>query len=181
MASWYVAPGTGFHENVTVLSAGGFGVKTNEGTRCLIHATNAGLCQDQDVFTPNGTVAACTGLSASGTSPVRIDGGDNNPNAALQGVQNISRSDSVVTVPIYEGGVNGNLCPGGACNQTGTIVGFLQLGITQNLPNGSQPNPGANGKIEGVILNVVGCNSSASGTPVSGGGISAIPVRLIHQ
>lgn len=155
--------------NVTVLSTGNYGVKTNEGTRCLIHAGGAGLGQGQDVLTP------------SGGSVVEIDGGDNNPNPALQ-VQNISRSDSVVTVPIYQGGTNGDLCPGGACTQTGTIVGFLQLGITQNLRRTDPPNPpNANGKIQAVILNVAGCNSSGGGTPVSGGGISAIPVRLVHQ
>ncbi len=120
----------GLGQTVTVLSAGGFGVKTNEGTQCLIHAGGAGLNQDQDVFTPSG-----------GASPVRIDGGDNNPNPALQGVQNISRSDSVVTVPIFQGGVGGDLCPGGACNQTGTIVGFLQLGITRTVNPTDAPNP----------------------------------------
>ena len=103
----------GSGQTVTVLT-GNYGVKTNEGAQCLIHAGGAGLAQDQDVFTPTG-----------GASPVRIDGGNNNPNSALQGVENISRSDSVITVPIYQGGTGGNLCPGGACNQTGTIVGFL--------------------------------------------------------
>ena len=172
----------GSGETVTVLNAGGYGVRTNEGAQCLIHAGGAGLCQDQDAFVPSGTSApACAGPTPSGTSPVRIDGGNNNPNTNLQGVENISRSDSVVTVPIYQGGSGGNLCPGGACNQTGTIVGFLQLGITQNVPQASPPNPGTSGKIEGVILNISGCNSSASGTPVTGGGVSAVPVRLVHQ
>ncbi|MGH9551717.1 MAG: hypothetical protein ACRD3W_20190, partial [Terriglobales bacterium] len=95
---------------------------------------------------------------------------------------NISRSDSIVTLPIYHKvGVDQNLCPGG-CNQTATIVGFMQLGITQNVPNATSP-PGAvaNGKIEGVIMNVAGCNTGAGNPVVSGGGVSPIPVRLIHQ
>jgi hypothetical protein len=54
-------------------------------------------------------------------------------------------------------------------------VGFLQLGITQNVLGGG------NGQVEGVIMNVAGCNTGAGGTPVTGGGVSAIPVRLIHQ
>ena len=54
-------------------------------------------------------------------------------------------------------------------------MGFLQFGIMENvagLPDG---------RIKGVIMNVAGCNTGAGGTPVSGGGVSAIPVRLIHQ
>lgn len=165
----------GAGQTVTVQTGGlgVLGVRTNEGTQCLIHASNQGLTQGQDVLTPTG-----------GNAPVTIAGGDNNPNAALQGVTSISRSDSIVTVPIYHAAGGPNLCPGG-CNQTATIVGFLQLGITQNVPNANPPGPtsgpSAKGKIEGVIMNVAGCNTGAGGTPVSGGGVSSIPVRLIHQ
>jgi hypothetical protein len=42
------------------------------------------------------------------------------------------------------------------------------------------PLPG-NGNIPVTILNVVGCGNTAGTTAVSGGGASAIPVRLIHQ
>jgi hypothetical protein len=145
----------------TVFVGGGSGVHTNEGTQCLIHASGKGTGRGQDVLTPS-------------PPPITIAGGDNNPNPALQGATNISRSDSVVTVPIYHS-ANVNLCPGGACTGTGTIVGFLQLGITQNVLGAG------NGQVEGVIMNVAGCNTGAGGTPVSGGGVSAIPVRLIHQ
>ena len=98
----------------------------------------------------------------------------------MQGVTNISRSDSIVTIPIYHRVGGPNLCPGG-CTQTATIVGFLQLGITQNVPNANPPGAAANGKIEGVIMNVAGCNTGAGNPVVSGGGVSPIPVRLIHQ
>ena len=146
------------------------GVETNEGTQCLIHATGQGTGFGQDVLTDVGN-----------SPPVTIAGGDNNPNPLLQGITSISRSDSIVTLPIYHQAAGPNLCPGG-CTQTATIVGFLQVGITQNVPNATSP-PGAvaNGKIEGVIMNVAGCNSGAGGTAVSGGGVSPIPVRLIHQ
>ena len=145
----------------TVTVGGGSGVLTNEGTRCLIHAGGQGLTVGQDELT-------------SGAPPIRISGGNNNPNPLLQGVTSISRSDSIVTVPIYHKvGVDTNLCPTG-CNQTATIVGFLQLGVTQNAAGG-------NGRIEAVIMNVAGCNPGAGNPTVSGGGVSAIPVRLIHQ
>jgi hypothetical protein len=132
-------------------------VNTNDGTQCLIHASGQGLTRGQDAFT-------------DGSIPVTITGGDNNPNPALQGVPNISRSDSIVTVPIYHKVGSADLCPG-ACTQTATIVGFLQLGITQN---------SAGGNVEAVIMNVAGC-AGTSGTAISGGGVSPIPVRLIHQ
>ena len=153
----------------TVFVAGGSGILTNEGTRCLIHASNQGLTLGQDTLQANGTSA-----------PITITGGDNNPNPLLQGVTNISRSDSIVTVPIYHKAGSPNLCPGG-CNQTATIVGFLQLGITQNVQDFSPPKAGSRGKIEGVIMNVAGCNPGAGNPVVSGGGVSPIPVRLIHQ
>lgn len=148
-----------------VTIAGGSGLLTDQATQCLIHATGQGLGFGQDVLTP----------SAGNIPPVTIAGGDNNPNPALQGVTSISRSDSVVTVPIYHSPANVNLCPGGACTGTGTIVGFLQLAITQNVAGAP------NGQVEGVIMNVAGCNPAAGGTAVSGGGVSPIPVRLIHQ
>jgi hypothetical protein len=163
----------GAGQTVTVQTGGGLGPRTNEGTQCLIHTNNQGLSLQQDQLLP-------TGGAPNGTAPITITGGNDNPNPALQGATNISRSDSIVTVPIYHAAGNPNLCPGG-CTQTATIVGFLQLGITQNVQNGAAPAPGTNGKIEGVIMNVAGCNTGAGGAPVSGGGVSAIPVRLIHQ
>ncbi len=160
----------GAGQAVNVQTGAGLGVETNEGTQCLIHATGQGTGFGQDVLTDVGN-----------SPPVTIAGGDNNPNPLLQGITSISRSDSIVTLPIYHQAAGPNLCPGG-CTQTATIVGFLQVGITQNVPNATSP-PGAvaNGKVEGIIMNVAGCNSGAGGTPVSGGGVSPIPVRLIHQ
>ncbi len=93
----------------------------------------------------------------------------------MAGKTNISRSDSIVTVPLWDGDNallgTGILIPG----STFRIVGFLQLGITDVLDGDLLHSS----KINGVILNVSGCGSAA-GTPVSGGGISPIPVRLIQ-
>jgi Putative Flp pilus-assembly TadE/G-like len=136
--------------------------RTDQATQCRIHASGPGLNRDQDIFTP----------AAANAPPITIQGGNNNPNPAFQGATNISRSDSVVAVPIYHLVGGPNLCPSG-CTQIGTIVGFLQLGITQSV--------GASGNVDAVIMNAAGCNSGAGGTPISGGGVSPIPVRLIHQ
>ncbi|MGH9503201.1 MAG: pilus assembly protein TadG-related protein [Terriglobales bacterium] len=146
-----------------VFIAGGSPALTDQGTQCLIHASGQGTGLGQDILAD----------VAAPNPPITITGGDNNPNPLLQGATNISRSDSVVTVPIYHSAANVNLCPGGACTGTGTIVGFMQLGITQNAAGG--------GRVEGVIMNVAGCNPGAGSPTVSGGGVSPIPVRLIHQ
>jgi len=53
-----------------------------------------------------------------------------------------------------------------------TVVGFLQAFIS---------DAAGSGTISATILNVVGCGDSPTGTPISGGGITPIPVRLIHN
>ena len=159
----------GAGQAVTVQTGGGMGPRTNEGTQCLIHASGRGPTLGQDELLP-------TGGAPDGTAPITIKGGDNNPNSALQGVTSISRSDSIITVPIYHRAAAppDDLCPAG-CTLTGTIVGFLQLGIQENVAGGP------NGQVKGVIMNVAGCNPGAGNPVVSGGGVSPIPVRLIHQ
>ncbi len=150
-------------ETIKVLTTPGLGNRTREGARCRIHANNDDLGQGQDELIESG----------GGAPPVRIDGKDNNPNPLLQNVPNISRSDSIVTVPLYDGS---DLCPFGTCSVARPIVGFLQLGIKRTIPpGGGQP------QLEAVILNASGCNPGAGTNVVSGGGVSPIPVRLIHQ
>ncbi len=54
-----------------------------------------------------------------------------------------------------------------------TVIGFMQLFIN---------DVDVQGNITATILNVAGCgNNPSTGPPVSGGGFSPIPVRLIHQ
>jgi hypothetical protein len=131
---------------------------------CLIHANNVGRNMGQDQFCNNAPSPNC----ASG-SPISIDGGSNNPDPGLQGRNSISRSDSVVTVPIY--------CTGAGCTTNPvTIIGFLQLGITQVV----QPPPSTTFPLRAVVMNVIGCGSTSGTNPVSGGGVSPIPVRLVQ-
>jgi hypothetical protein len=146
---------------INIDNAPGFNNRTDQGTQCLIHAGNSGLAQGQDILSqPNGP-----------GDPIQIDGGTNNPNPTFAaGATNISRSDSIVTVPLYSGI---RLCTNVACNVDATVVGFLQLAITQRMP-------APNGRIEAIILNVAGCNPAPSGTPISGSGTSPVPVRLIN-
>lgn len=136
---------------------------TISGIQCLIHTTSTGRGgTEQDQFPPNGTL------------PVTITGGLLNPDPAFVNTQNISRSDSVVTVPLFDW--TGDPCPTAKCG-TETVIGFLQLGI---LDVQSTPATAA-GNIDAVVLNAVGCNPAGStGTPVSGGGLTPVPVRLIQ-
>ena len=132
--------------------------------QCLIHATGPGIGNGQDIFAPAGI----------GT-PVAITPGDNNPNPAFRGQagMNISRSDSIITVPIFNW--VSNPCPGVPCNTsaaTVNIVGYLQLGIQA---------VDATGNIQAVIMNVASCNPGAGSNPVLGGGVAPVPVRLIHN
>lgn len=133
---------------------------TDNGIQYLIHATGPGLDQGQDIFTPPPL------------NPVTlITPGNGNPDGVL--IKNnpyISRSDSVVNVPLFDGT---DLCSSGTCSGAGAtnIVGFLQIGITDYPSSGS---------IDAIVLNAIGCASANSGTSVSGGGLTPIPVRLVQ-
>lgn len=143
--------GPGQPIQVDTRSLGNLQARTDPSTQCLIHANAPGPAQGQDTFTTGGL-------------PVTIAGGSNNPNPLLRTAASISRSDSVVTVPVFN-------CPAvGACDGTAQlpIVGFLQLGIQSVVA----------GDISVVVLNVAGCDSTNPGVPVSGAGISPVPVRL---
>jgi hypothetical protein len=139
--------------------------RVDQGAQCLIHANNADFLQGQDIFS----------APASSGQRILISPGTNNPDPSLASATYISRSDSVISVPLFDGS---NLCQGAnnsnqACNFTAPIVGFLQLGITRDVP-------GSNATVEAVILNASGCNRTATGKAVTGSSISASPVRLIQ-
>jgi hypothetical protein len=101
------------------------------------------------------------------TSPFQMHAGSSNPFLGSNSQTNIQRGDvisssnSIVTVPLYDGApVAGAV----------TIVGFLQL-FVNDVSN--------SGQMDATILNVIGCGQ-ATGAPVLGAG-SPIPVRLIHN
>ena len=117
--------------------------------------------------------------------PFTIHAGRNNP-LVLAGLipvgAVITTSDSVVTVPLYDGR---ELCPGGSCGFDVTIVGYLQV-FVRAVTGGA----GGGANINAVILNVSGCGSlggtcgsggsGGSGT-ISGQGGALIPVRLVRN
>ncbi len=128
-------------------------------TSCMIHANGLGLNQGQDIF---------ASASVSGTiPPVTITAGTNNPSLAVRSSR-VTNSDSVVTVPLFEPGINR------------VVTGFLQLGVTEvcnsNTPEcGGLPLSGP----QVVVLNVAGCGGTTGGYPVTGSGTTPVTVRLI--
>jgi hypothetical protein len=161
---------------------------TIAGAQCLIHTTSTHpplSPPPPPPFAPpltcpvdaNSDCFAATGLIGS---PVFINGGQSNPNTALQNVSNISRSDSIVTVPIVDGSTD--LCdPSCSSAPAVQVIGFLQLGIEYVTPVTQVPQVTRGADIDAVILNAVGCDPTATGTAVSGSGVTPIPVRLIHN
>jgi putative Flp pilus-assembly TadE/G-like protein len=154
---------------------------TIAGTQCLIHTNfiHAAVppppsvppsprpCPDPTDSNPDCFVDP----GAPSLVPIQINGGQANPNTALQNVSNISRSDSIVSVPIFDGATD--LCtPSCSSGPNAQVIGFLQLGIQY---------VASDGDIGAIILNIVGCNPAATGTAVSGSGVTPIPVRLIHN
>lgn len=153
--------------NVDILGSGVSPDTTDAsgGVQCLIHSAAqtslTAVCNspnttiDQDCFVPG--------------PPATIQGGIANPNPALISQANISRSDSVITVPVFDSTTNP--CPPAATCGPVTVIGFLQLGI-QDVAN--------DGSFHAYVLNAAGCGSNGT-NGITAGGVSPIPVRLIHN
>jgi len=128
------------------------------GLECLIH-TNAGSKQ-QDTLDPSNFV--------SGSGPVLISPGPYSQSLyGLQSTDLMATSDSIITVPLFD-----NSHP--QLPENVTIVGFLEL-FVGDVGNGAQ-----SGDFTTVILNISGCGQAMGSGGISGGGISAIAVRLVH-
>jgi hypothetical protein len=141
----------------TVLPDGHFG-PAQDGVECLIHQ-NPGSGQDT--------------LTLPLTYPMQIQVGSNHPlsGTVLSTGDYVTTSDSLVTIPVYDETV----APDRPTSATGVnVIGFLQVFIKDAFQGGG---PQA-GQVDVIVVNVLGCGNSASGTPVSSG--SAVPVRLIQ-
>jgi hypothetical protein len=124
---------------------------TAAAVQCLIHEASLG--------------SPATGQDSLVTTslPYQIQAGTSNP-LTISG--NISSSNSIVSLPIYDGNpVASNLAPV-------TIVGFLQVFI--NWVN-------ADGSLNVTVLNVAGCgeNVPVPSTAAALTGTSPVPIRLI--
>jgi Putative Flp pilus-assembly TadE/G-like len=135
------------------------------GLQCLIHTTTTGqLSGQQDSLDVTNFQA--------GSGPPKISPGTfSQTRYNIAGNAVMDTSDSIITVPLFQ--VPATM----PANSQLRIVGFLQLFVNYVKPPGSrQPD------MDAYIVNVIGCgNSAASGSAVSGGGVSPIPVRLVHK
>jgi len=104
--------------------------------------------------------------------PYEIQAGAGNPLVGANGTV-ITNSNSIVSIPIYDGNGSTSLPVNGGNQAPVTIVGFLQVFI--NAVNAG----GIDGSLNVTVLNVAGCGTgvSALATPVYG--TSPVPVRLI--
>ena len=174
-----------FQLNTTLQSnPGNMAGPTYQGVDCLIHQdTQSGGSSSCGQDYVQGSSNNCTTPSDASAMPAlpvyppALMPGLNNPYSP-GGSQPISftDSDSVATVPIYDGIISSG-------QNTVTVAGFLNL-FLRNVA--SQGNP--KGTVYAYVLAVVPCPSGGSlagaggsGNVVMGSGGSAIPVRLIHQ
>lgn len=141
---------------------GGPGGPARRGLQCLIHTGSTGPPggnPQQDVLN----------VSQANNGPLQIQPGTFSQSryGVAQGSV-IGTSDSIITVPLFDANTYNQAPP------QVTIVGFLELFV--NYVGRRQTDMNA------TILNVIGCGSTpTAGSAISGGGASAIPVRLIHN
>jgi Flp pilus assembly protein TadG len=142
--------------------------ETAEAVNCLSHAANGG--GTGDTVTPQVTP----------TVPFEFIAGTGNPIPGASG-NSVTVSDSLVTVPVIDA------TPANWASLAYPqvhIVGFVQVFINADgkptRVNGSPVN-GPAGRVFTTIVNLVGCGTSASGTPILGNGASPVAVRLISQ
>ena len=131
---------------------------TSTAVECLIHQATKGSVTGQDTLNPT-------------VYPYQIIAGTGNP-LNVSGV--ITSSNSIVSIPIYDGNGTTPLTPNGLNQAPVTIVGFLQVFI-------NQINSGAiDGSLQVTVLNVAGCgNGTNAVSPNALTGTSPVPVRLI--
>jgi len=128
--------------------------ETAEAVNCMNHATNN-----------KGDTVTSTNPP---TTPFEFVAGDDNPVAGLAG-KDVMVSDSLVTVPVFDSSA-GVPVPANPV----TIIGFVQLFLA---PQGLATP--ASGHMRSTVINMAGCGTGASGTPILGNGASPVAVRLI--
>jgi Putative Flp pilus-assembly TadE/G-like len=138
---------------------------TANAVNCLTHAANPG---DADQVDPSFAF-----------SPFEFLAGSENPITAAIG-NDVIVSDSLVTVPVFDVGPPLALVPPPSPPGTVQIVGFVQLFLN---PDGkAAPNSGGNdGTIQTTIINMVGCGTGWTASPILGNGASPVAVRLISH
>jgi Flp pilus assembly protein TadG len=139
--------------------------QTADAVNCLIHASASATTGDS--VDPN--------FGPASGSPFEFLAGADNPlvqAGAISVNTDVLVSDSIVTVPIYD---DGNLA--NSPTPPVLIVGFVQVFVS---PAGTAvPTSGNIGAMNTMVINIAGCGTAATGTPILGNGASPVAVRLI--
>jgi len=148
---------------------------TANAVNCLTHATATPDDADQ------------VDLSSGASPPLQFLAGAANPAAVANPAlleQDMTVSDSLVTVPVYDVGPPPGTTPPPVPPGTVTIIGFLQLFL--NYDGTETPNFGAagtnNGRVKTMVINLAGCGGATGATStqaILGNGASPVAVRLI--
>jgi hypothetical protein len=148
---------------------------TANAVNCLTHAT--ATPDDADQVDLSGGTNPPLQFLAGAANPVAVA----NP-ALLE--QDMTVSDSLVTVPVYDVGPPPGTTPPPVPPGTVTIIGFLQLFL--NYDGAETPNFGGagtnNGRVKTMVVNLAGCGGASGATapqPILGNGASPVAVRLI--
>src|SRR5208282_4343622 len=137
--------------------------QTADAVNCLAHTT----ASQGDTVTP----ASIPGGSI--LPPFEFIAGADNPIAGLA-TNDVMVSDSLVTVPVFDVGPPPAFPAPPAPPGTVQIVGFVQLFLN---PNGTATT--FNGHVNATIINMAGCGTGWTATPILGNGASPVAVRLI--
>ena len=133
------------------------GSETADAVNCLTHAT--ATLQDADQID-----------LGYATVPFQFDAGTNNPITGAA-TKRVLVSSSLVTVPVFDHTLAGWQTTGDV-----QIIGFVQLFLN---PDSIAALPTPSGNVNAKVINMVGCGTGATGTPILGNGASAVPVRLV--
>lgn len=164
----------GRNANIGIAQTPNSDIDTIAAAECLIHYN--GVVGDTDSIA--GEPIPPLPATGTVTPPFQFVAGKKNPVASAQG-QNVLLSDSIVTIPVYDTGVNSGTQVLNAPPASVNVIGFLQVFL--NPQSAGMPYAGANSsnEIPVTIINQIGCGIDATGNPVYGNGPSAVPVRLI--
>lgn len=128
---------------------------TVNGTACLIGASGGGVEVGADTIDFGN-------YPPRGAGPIEIRAGRGPHNGSF-----VTTSSQIVTMPIVDSTALLSLLTGPK------VVGFMQAFIISV--------DSRDGGMQGYILNISGCPTSPSTPAISGGGVSPVPVRLIHN
>jgi hypothetical protein len=133
---------------------------TANAVNCLTHATNG---NGDSVFPQNNA-----------TLPFEFTAGSDNPIPNANG-NDVMVSDSLVTIPVVD--LTAATAPWPPTAQL-QIIGFVQLFLNSD-GNNTNTGGGQAGRIDATVVNLVGCGTTATGTPIFGNGASPVAVRLV--